>query len=296
MAGKTNTRKTRRQLRRGFTLVELLTIIGIIVILLMILFPVVSRAIIFAKEVQCRSNLSQMGRGVQSYLADNDGAYPFCYAYGGVSCWTTRIRVYMGYSNDVFWCPIRDEALIWQDINRYDPNAPSGARFANDTEVTRFGYKKDELLLYGPTIAFSYAWNDWGACHYGGPNMGLSGDDWAKRVVTSSMIASPGSMIAIADKGQLPPQENNAYWGFNLDPREYDQRVGSPHNNGANVLWADGHVSWRLANELNMPGLSSTRRYLGYNPNNWNAQERDIAKLWNSNNDYMSRDDRRKAP
>ena len=294
MTGKTNARRTTRQSRRGFTLVELLTIIGIIVILLMILFPVISRAITFAKEIQCRSNLTQMGKGLQNYLADNDSVYPFCYSGPGITpCWTTRIRRYMGYSNDVFWCPIRDEAMIWQDINRNDPNAPSGARFANDDEVNRLGYKKDEMLLDANVITFSYGWNDWGAAPVAGwttsafatggqgsDRSGMSGRDGSDFSVTSSMIASPGSMVNIADKGATPPGIGHA---FNIDPLGPRECVGRPHNDGCNVLWADGHASWRQYDEIHVTDTQ-------FNPHAWTAKQKAIAALWNNNGHWLARD------
>ena len=61
---------------RAFTLVELLVVIGIIVILMSLLLPAVSRANKEAVRVQCLSNLRQMAMAAQHYASTNHGLFP----------------------------------------------------------------------------------------------------------------------------------------------------------------------------------------------------------------------------
>ncbi len=60
----------------GFTLVELLAVIGIIAVLIALLLPAMNKARDAARVVQCASNLHQIGIGIVNYAGDYQSRLP----------------------------------------------------------------------------------------------------------------------------------------------------------------------------------------------------------------------------
>jgi len=109
--------------RKGFTLVELLTVISIIALLMAILLPILGRVRRSARAGVCLSNLRQWGMVYKMYTDEFDGRLPQDY---GEFAWYYPLSPY--YSNDakILLCPTARKAA---DPDGTDSGPPFGGTF-----------------------------------------------------------------------------------------------------------------------------------------------------------------------
>lgn len=89
--------------RLGFTLVELLVVIGIIAVLVGMLLPTLAKARAQAKTAVCMSNLRQIVTAYQAYAANNKGWFGFSntgpFPDPGTGVLVTRVQYWWGVAN-----------------------------------------------------------------------------------------------------------------------------------------------------------------------------------------------------
>ncbi len=93
----------------GFTLIEILIVIAIIMLLAALLFPVFARARENARRSSCQSNLKQLALAAMQYTQDNDERlFGFFTNLPSVD-WMDRIDPYVK-SDPLFFCPSETNA------------------------------------------------------------------------------------------------------------------------------------------------------------------------------------------
>ncbi len=116
--------------RRAFTLIELLVVIAIIAILAAILFPVLAQVRVKARQMQCLSNMRQIGLAVTMYLHDYDERYPMTMAivngvpstvnYWAIHNYEAALEPYIKTDRG-----LRNKQNIWWDPSDPDRSVPA---------------------------------------------------------------------------------------------------------------------------------------------------------------------------
>ena len=102
--------------QQGFTLLELLVVLGVVGLLAALAGPVLGKTLAKSRQTACLSNLRQIGFGLQSYLQDNDGDLPAMKAMRldkneDVPVMDTVLLPYVGNDPKLFSCPA--DKTVW---------------------------------------------------------------------------------------------------------------------------------------------------------------------------------------
>jgi prepilin-type N-terminal cleavage/methylation domain-containing protein len=242
--------------RGGFTLVELLVVIGIIAILIGILLPALSRARESANRIKCASQLRQIGQYAAMYAGAYNNFLP------------------LGYISYDTYAPGSD--VIWYLQKSLTVNGPVGLGYLWSSNIVKINSEANRQVWYCPNIPsdwfFSYkgrgnpwfdppisneqavAWPNWGLSlkvGYSSRTLLTSqlGDEqtlrWTASGGTSSQYAPPkyyntGSMTGAKLRSANVFKGKAVLSDYIADLR----LIKGVHKNGVNVLYSSYAVKW----------------------------------------------------
>ena len=111
--------------KKGFTLVELLVVIGIIALLISVLLPALGKAREAANTIKCASNLRSIGQGIAQYSASYKGALPASNFYYGLQINGSQQLPSQPTQGYVHW-----SSYIYAGGKHSDPNDPAYRQLA----------------------------------------------------------------------------------------------------------------------------------------------------------------------
>jgi prepilin-type N-terminal cleavage/methylation domain-containing protein/prepilin-type processing-associated H-X9-DG protein len=256
---------------RGFTLVELLVVIGIIALLIGILMPALAKAREQANAVKCMSNQRQIGQALVMFTNEHKGFLPKAWFNDGVIWsvnnggkttweyrdpmfgWTYVLSLYMGRQKESFRCPGDDTNHFYDTFN----NTMSGLSDDPTADDIPGSYRLNiSNLPNGPFEA-----------------------------IKVTRLASPTASIVIADgaQGAGQPWNQLATWEVpdgHVSKRDTDNVAFRRHRGRGMYVFADGHAENLLWDETWAPRGEPIPGANGSRPTMWRMNYEGASKGW----------------
>jgi prepilin-type N-terminal cleavage/methylation domain-containing protein/prepilin-type processing-associated H-X9-DG protein len=229
--------------RRGFTLVELLVVIGIIALLLSILLPALNKAREQARMVKCASNMRQIYYAVRMYCDANKGRLPIPprvenLTFAGtdrLAYWMTTIPGVYDYEHGALWPYLSQSTLGRQ------------AAFNCPTDEDSYRPVRRGSMLDAAAYArnFTYSFN----AQLRGT---IDPSPFTKpNGMSEQQIVHPADKVLICEE-EWPNDGCCFYWNGSMFGNNQDDIMSRRHVKKSNQGFADGHIQLCNPNDYGM--------------------------------------------
>lgn len=250
--------------RRGFTVVEVLVSVGIVSLLIAISLPAVQQSRERARNIACKSNLSQLGKGFHAFHATNN-------RFPSGNIWMTA--EFVGYVEStktpdgqwsaVFGCPVDNRSVsdklftpsYWENLGNLKGAKGWGFACISSSQSITDGLSNSACLSerlnpkwkdnplnaeYDVRTDYHFVSRQWPDMTY---QKEFAEDCRAATTVAKALFVSVGHVYTHV----LPPNGKSCYnmTGYKDEgSRMLITTPSSHHSGGVNLLMCDGAVRW----------------------------------------------------
>ncbi len=226
--------------QRRFTLIELLTVIAILLILMALLLPALSRARESAKRAICLGNVRQLGVAVFMYAEEMRGRFPL------------ENRNLATFPGHMEVSPFRGDmySLLDQPQELYQcPSNPMFGTHPDPSHGSDYGmmpgkpWPSSTMRRKNVWMSYMYVANGYGFLS------ASPGDVAGLRPI--SLMKSDAGQVMFSEQTWYSPHSSWRYWYTN-HPMPGHRSIAAAGSNtidgfvaGANQIFADGHGEWK---------------------------------------------------